>query len=330
MIDRRTFVGVIAGCMIGIQPDAGAQQPSRVSRVGFFYFGSRQSSLTLGRYNAFVDGMRELGYVEGKNLLIEARFADAEAARLPGIVAELVRLKVDVIVATGSPVYRALRNANTVIPIVVTVTADPTIEGLAASLARPGGNFTGLSDTAVVLGPKHLELLMSIAPQLARVGVLLNPSNGAHGDQLRGLTLAAQKVGVRVVTANAATLADIEPGFVSLARERADACILFGDTFFIEQLQQIAQSAARHRMPSIYLPHQYAKAGGLMSYGPDFTDNFRRSATFVDKILKGTKPGELPFEQPTRYILAINLKTAKALGLTIPQTLLLRADEVIE
>jgi putative ABC transport system substrate-binding protein len=307
-----------------------AQQREQVWRVGFFYFASRQSSLASGRYNAFVQGMRELGYVEGKNLVIEARFGDSDAERLPGLAAELVRSKVDVIVATGSPVYRALRQVNTTIPVVVTVTADPMIEGLAASLARPGGNFTGLSDTATVLGPKHLELLMSVAPRLTRIGVLLNPDNGSHQVQLQGVRLAAQKVGVRVVTSSAAAVADLESGFVSLAREHADALMMFGDTFFTQQLQQIAETAARRRMPSIYLPREYAQAGGLMSYGPDFVDNFRRAATYVDKILKGTKPGELSFQQPTKYLLAINLRTARALGLTVPQTLLLRADEVID
>jgi putative ABC transport system substrate-binding protein len=160
--------------------------------------------------------------------------------------------------------------------------------------------------------------------------VLLNPDNGSHQPQLQGLILAAQKIGVQVVKASAATAADIESGFVSLARERAGALMLFGDTFFTQQLQQIAQGAVKHRMPSIYLPREYAQAGGLMSYGPDFVDNFRRAATYVDKILKGAKPGELSFEQPTRYLFAINLRTAKALGLRVPQTLLLRADEVIE
>ena len=329
MMNRRMFVGGIAGSIFGLPPGASAQQRDKVWRIGFLYFGSRQSSLMTGRYNAFVEGMRELGYVEGKNLVIEARFADSEVQRLPDLAAELVRLKVEVIVATGSPVYRALRLANTAIPIVVTVTADPMTAGLAASLARPGGNFTGVSDTAAVLGPKHLELLMSAVPQLARVGALLNPSNDSHRNQLQGLTLAARKVGVRVVTASAATLADIEPAFASLARERTDACMLFGDTFFTQEIQQIAQTAGKHRMPSIYPPREYARAGGLMSYGSDFADNFRRAATFVDRILKGTKPGELPFEQPTRYFLAINIKTAKTLGLNIPQTLLLRADEVI-
>jgi len=330
MMNRRTIVAALASILAGLPFSAGAQQQGKAWRVGFFYFGSRQSALTTGRYNAFVEGMRELGYVEGKNLIIEARFGDAETARLPGLASDLVRLKVDAIVATGSPVYSALRHANVPIPIVVTVTADAVLEGLATSLAQPGGNFTGLSDTGAELGPKQIELLKSALPKMSRAGVLLNPSNGSHPAQLQGLTLAAQNVGIQVVTANAARVADIESGFVSLAREGADAVIMFGDTFFTQQLQQIAQTAVKHRLPSIYLTHEYAEAGGLMSYGSDLVDNFRRAASYVEKIFKGAKPGELPFQQPTRYFLAVNLKTARTLGLAMPPTLLLRADEVIE
>jgi putative ABC transport system substrate-binding protein len=329
-MDRRTFIVGVATGVLAVPRGAFAQQQGRVSRIGFFYFGSRQSSLDTGRYNAFVQGMRELGYIEGKNFVIETRFGDGKIERLPGLAAELVRLNVDAIVATGSPVYNALRNATSTVPIVVTVTFDRVIEGLAASLARPGGNVTGLSSTAADLGPKQFELLMAVVPQMSRIGVLLNPGNPAHPAQMKLLMLAAQKVGVQVVLAEAGTVADIEPGFASLARERADAVILFGDTFFVQQVQQIAQAALKHRVASIYVIHEYPKAGGLMSYGADTVENFRRAATYVDKILKGAKPGELAFEQRARYSLAINLRTAKALSLTIPQSLLLRADEVIQ
>ena len=330
MLDRRTFIGSIAGGVLAVPLGAFAQEQVKVWRIGFFYFGSRQSALDTGRYDAFVQGMHELGYIEGKNVVIETRFGDGKVERVPGLAAELVRLKVDVIVATGSQTYSVLRHATTTIPIVVTVTADPVIEGLATSLARPGGNFTGLADTAGEHGPKELELLMATVPKLSRVGVLLNPNNVAHPDQVKRLTSAAQGVGVQVVRAEASTVAEIEPGFAALARERADAVVLFGDSFFVQQFQQIAQAAFKHRVPSIAWIHDYAQAGGLMSYGADVVDNFRRAATYVDKILKGARPGELPFEQPARYTLAINLKTAKALGLTIPQSLLLRADEVIQ
>jgi putative tryptophan/tyrosine transport system substrate-binding protein len=329
-MDRRTFISGVASSIVALPLGAFAQQQDKVWRIGFFYFGSRQSALDTGRYPAFVQGMRELGYIEGKNVIIETRFGDGKVDRLRGIVAELVRSKVNVIVATGSAAYRALEHAAASIPIVVTVTADPMIDGLAESLARPGGNFTGLTDTAADLGPKQIELLMAVVPQLSRAGVLLNPDNVSHPVQMKRLMLAAQNVGVQVVLAEAGTIADIEPGFAALARERANAVILFGDTFFVQQLQQIAQAAIKYRVPSMYTLHEYVEAGGLMSYGADLVDNFRRAATYVDKILKGARPGDLPFEQAARYSLAINLKTAKALGITIPQSLLVRADEVIQ
>ena len=329
MMNRRMCIGIVASGALAAQREAFAQQESKVWRIGFFYFGSRQSSLDSGRYQAFVMGMRDLGYVEGKNLKIEARFGDGKFERLQDLATEFTRLKVDAIVATGGPVYVALQRATKTIPVVITVTADPVLAGVATSLARPGGNFTGLSDNGAELMPKQLELLMSVVPRLSSVGVLLNPTNDSHPVQAKQLASLAQKLTVKVVSAKAATVADIEPGFASLVRERADAVMLFGDTFFVQQFQDIAQAALRHRMPSIYLTHQYAQAGGLMSYGPDLLDNFRRAASYVDRILKGAKPGDLPFEQPVRYSLAINLQTAKAIGLTIPQSLLLRADEVI-
>ena len=211
MMDRRTFIAGAAGGLLALPLSAFAQQPGKVWRIGFFYFGTRQSSLDTGRYNAFVEGMRELGYVEGKNLVIEARFGDGKIDRLPPIATELVQLNVDAIVATGSPVYSALRFATTSIPIVVTVTTDPVIEGLAASLARPGGNFTGLTDTAADLGAKWLELLRAAVPQLSRLGVLLNPDNVSHPTQMKRIMLPAQKIGVQVVLADVAANFDERP-----------------------------------------------------------------------------------------------------------------------
>jgi putative tryptophan/tyrosine transport system substrate-binding protein len=329
-MDRRRFLASAAGSALVLPLGAHAQAQGKVWRVGFFYFGTRQSALDTGRYEAFVQGMRDLGYVDGKNVAIEARFGDGKIDQLPVLAAELVRANVDVIVATGSPVYSALRFATTKIPIVVSVTTDPIIEGLAASLARPGGNFTGLTDTAADLGAKQLELLKSVVPKLSRLGVLLNPENVTHPTQMKRVMLPAQRIGIQVVLADAGTVAEIEPGFAALAQVHSDAVMLFGDTFFVQQLQQIAQAALKYRLASIYLIRQYAIAGGLMSYGPDIVDNFRRISTYVDKILKGAKPAEMPFEQPSRYVLAVNLKTARSLGLTIPQSVLLSADEVIQ
>ena len=309
-------------------PAVEAQVTGRPGRVGFLYFGSRDTGVGPERYAAFLEGMRELGYADGKNVVIEARFADSSAERVPGLIEELVRLKVDVVVATGSPVYRALRRQAPTLPVVVTVTADPLIEGMAAGVARPGGSFTGLTDTAADISPKQLELLRSLAPKLSRVGVLMNPDNGTHPRQTTRFILAGQKIGVHVRLAEASSVEGIEPGVAALARERVDAVILFGDTFFSQQLSQIAQAALKHRLPSVYTIREYAAVGGLLSYGANLTDNFRRAATYVDKILKGAQPGDLPFEQPTRYVLAVNLKTAQALGLTVPQSVLLQANSV--
>ena len=298
--------------------------------MGFLYFGSRQSSLDTGRYDAFVQGMRELGYVEGTNFIIEARFADGKPERLPALAAELVRLKVDVIVATGTPAYRALQHATTTIPVVITVTFDPVGDGFAASMARPGGNFTGLTLGAADLGPKLLELLKAATPKLSRVAVLVHPGNPAHPQRLVRIMSAAQKIRIQVVLAEAGTVPEIEREFAMMTKERANATIILADGFFLQESRIVAAQALKHRLPSISQLREYAEAGGLMSYGPNSVDNFRRAATYVDKILKGAKPGELPFEEPTRYHLLINRKTALSLSLTIPQALLGQADEVIQ
>jgi len=212
----------------------------------------------------------------------------------------------------------------------MTVAADPVGDGFAKSLARPGGNFTGLSDNNAELRPKQIELLRIAVPKLSRIAALLNPANKGIPAQLNSIQAVAQKVGVQVVRADGPTVDGIELSFAEMSRERVQAVIILNDTFFVQQLRQIANLAIKHRLVSIYGSRDYAEAGGLMGYGPDITDNFRRAATYVDKILKGAKPGELPIEQPTRYFLTINSKTAKAIGLTIPSELLLRADKVIE
>ena len=330
MLSRRRFLGALSASLLAPPPAAQAQPPGKVGRVGFLYFGSRHTGVGATRYAAFLEGMRELGYVEGKNVIVEARFAESQPERLADLVAELLRLKVDVIVATGGPAYRVLQRTTAAPPVVVTVTNDPVGDGLAASLARPGGNFTGLTDTAGDLTLKQLELLKVVSPKLSRVSVLTNRTNASHARQATQLTLTSQKLGIQVTLGEASTAAQIEPTMASFALERADVVVLFGDAFFSQQLRQIAGSALKHRLPSVYIIRDYAEAGGLMSYGAPLTDNFRRAATFVDKILKGAHPGDVPFEQPTRYVLAINLKTARALGLTIPPSFLARADQIIE
>jgi putative ABC transport system substrate-binding protein len=274
--------------------------------------------------------MRELGYIEGKNFVVEARFADGEGAALPGLAAELISGKVDVIVATGTPVTLALRKATRTVPIVSTVSSDPAGDGSSASLARPGGNITGLSNFAPELSQKQVELLTACVPKLSRLAVLVNPSNAEHSGRLKLVESAARKVGMRVLAVHGGTPDEITSSFAAMARDRAEAVLILGDTFFLQQMRRIADLALKYRLPSVFLNPELVEAGGLMSYGPNFTDNFRRAASYVDKILKGAKPADLPIEQPTKFELVINLKTAKALGLTIPQSLLLRADQVIE
>jgi putative ABC transport system substrate-binding protein len=262
--------------------------------------------------------------------VIETRFADGKTGPLPDLAAELVRLKVDVIVATGTPVYQALQKATKIIPIVITVSADPVGEGFAASLARPGGNITGLSSANLDLTAKHLELLMTAVPRLSRVAVLINPAHRGHPARLKIIQAAALKTGMQVLPVDAPTPDGIERGFASMSRERAQAVIILGDSFFDQQERQITALALKHRLPSIFVVRDYVEAGGLMSYGQNLADNYRRAATYVDKILKGAKPGDLPIEQPTKFELVVNLKTAKALGIRIPNSILVRADKVIE
>jgi putative ABC transport system substrate-binding protein len=275
--------------------------------------------------------MGERGYVEGKNLIIEWRFADGEYERLPALAAELVRLKVDVIVASTSPAIRAAQKATTTIPIVFPTTGDPVGSGFVASLARPGGNITGLSNVNLDISAKLLELLMTMVPRLSRVAVLGNPGSSTYAAILKSIQAAALKiVGVRVFSVEARTREEIERGFVLMTQERADGVIVAADPFLILQARQIALLAVQHRLPSITQPPVYAEAGGLMSYGQSIADSHRYAAAYVDKILKGAKPADLPVEQATKFMLVVNMKTAKALGLTIPPSLLLRADRVIE
>jgi len=330
MTTRRGFLVSLGTTLAAVSRPVHAQQPSKTARIGFFNLTSRQSVLDTGRYNAFVQGMRELGYTEGSNLVIEARFADGSVERLPALAGELVRLKVDVIVVGGTSALRALHHATTTIPIVVTVTNDPVGDGFAASLARPGGNITGLSITAGDLGAKHLDLLKTAVPKLSRVALLLHPENPGHPLQLRRVMSAAQKIGIQLVLAEAGAASDIEQAFATMRKLRADAAIILGDSMFLQEMRLIATQALAHRMPSISVQPEFAEMGGLMSYGASLVDNYRRAAAYVDKILKGAQPGDLPFEQPTRYELVINRKTSLALRLTIPQSLLLQASQVIQ
>jgi putative ABC transport system substrate-binding protein len=307
-----------------------AQQQGKVWHIAYLDFGSRQSAVDSGRYDALMQGLREQGYVEGKNFVLEARYADGNADRLDGFAAELVRQKIDLIVSIGTVGSRAAHRATATIPIVVTNTSDPVREGFAASLARPGGNITGLSSGTGDTVQKLVELLIVAVPKLKRIAVISNLASGSHSPMLLSIQAAARQAGKQVLPVSVRTPDEIELGFATMVRDRTDAVIILGDTFLFSQRAQIAGLALKHRLPSIYPSSAYPEAGGLMSYGRDPIENFRRAGIFVDKILKGAKPGDIPFEQPTRYYLVINRKTANALSVKISGELLTRADKVVE
>jgi len=274
--------------------------------------------------------MRDLGYIEGKNCILERRFADGKYDRLPALAAELVRLKMDVIVAGAPPSVQAAHQATATIPIVLIAVPDPVGEGFVTSLSRPGGNITGLSTIVTEVSVKHLELLRAAVPRLSRVAVLINPLNPSDSLILEQIHGAAYTAGVKVAPVEASTAGQIETGFRAMTRARAGALIVAADELFDSQRNQIAKLALTNRLPMISSSQDLTEAGGLMSYGQDLAEHYRRAATYVDKILKGAKPGDLPVEQPTLLEFVINRKTAKALGLAIPKELLLRADQVID
>ena len=330
MKTRRRLLVALGGGLLTAPLAAFAQQKGKVWRIGFLAARSRPESLDSDFFGGFPQGMRELGYVEGRNLVIEWRFADGRNERLLDLATELVQLKVDVILVAGTPATSAAQKTTTTIPIVMGNTNDPVGGGFVKSLARPGGNVTGLSNLLVDLGPKHLEMLASMVPKLPRVAVLRNPANSSNVRNLESIQAAAQQIGKVILAVEARTAKEIESAFLMMTQQNTDAVIVLTDAFLVDQRRQIAELATRNRLPSISSFREYTEAGGLMSYGPNFRDNFRRAATYVDKILKGAKPADLPVEQPTKFELVINMKTAKALGLTIPQSILVRADSVIE
>ncbi len=284
-------------------------------------------------WKAFRQGLRDLGYIEGRNLMIEYRNAEGKLDRLPALAAELVALKVDVIVAGNTRAALAAKQSTRTLPIVFTNAADPVASGLVTSLARPGGNVTGLSNLSSELVGKCLEQLTHAVPGVSRVAVLWQPG-GLGGrtdkDMLKEADLAARALGVRLQVVEARGPDDFDRAFSEMTRARAGALTVLSSTMFLVERRRLTDLAARHRLPTVFPFREGVDAGGLMSYGMDFPDLFRRAATYVDKILKGAKPGDLPVEQPTKFELVINLKTAKALGLTIPQSVLGRADEVIQ
>jgi putative tryptophan/tyrosine transport system substrate-binding protein len=306
-----------------------AREAGKVPRVGSL--GPRTRADGAPFLDAFVRGLRDLGWVEGKNIAIEYRWAEGRSDRLAELAADLVRLKVDVILAANTQAAVAARNATRTIPIVMGTAGDPVAIGLVASLAQPGGNVTGLSfSVGLEMFTKELEMLKETVPSVHRVAVLSNPTNPAHTQWTKDAPLAARSLGVQFQILQTRGPGELDNAFAAMTRERAGALLVLADSLFALHRARVQGLAAKNRLPAMYGSREYAEAGGLMSYGVDVRANFRRAAAYVDKILRGVKPADLPVEQPTKFELVINQRTAKALGLTIPQSMLLRADEVIQ
>ena len=328
---RFRTVAVIVALALGILLTpllAEAQQLTKVPRIG--YLGAGSYSSRTARIEAFRQGLRELGYVEGKNILIEYRWAEDKLDRLPDLAVELVRLKVDVIVTGGSRSTRDAKEATVTIPIVMAQDNDPVGSGFVASLARPGGNITGLSTLRPEISGKQLELLREIVPRLSRVAVLGNSTQPGNVQMLKEVELAAGAFGVKLQYLDVRDPKDIETAFRAASKGRADAVLVLPSPVVLSQRTQVVGLAVKSRRPAIYPFPEFVEDGGLMTYGVSLTDLFRRAATYVDKILKGRTPADLPVEQPTKFEFIINLKAAKQIGLTIPPNLLARADKVIK
>lgn len=321
---RRTAIGVLAAI-----PLLGFGQ-GRPAKIGFLYFASRKAAIDSRRYPAFLRGMSELGHVEGKSFIIEARFADGQAERLPALVAELVNARMDVIVAAGNPAIDAAHRATKTVPIVIAQSPDPVAQGWAVSLARPGKNVTGLTSATSEIEIKLIEFVRAAVPGLRTAAVLSNPTNPSHSARVATIGNAGRKMELSISPFAAQSSEEFAPTFKRIVQEGAQALIIMGDTYFLSQAPRLAALALEHRLPSAHTASDYADVGGLLAFGIDIPDNFRRAAGYVDKILKGAKPADLPIERPRKFELAINLRTARALGLTISKTLQFQADRLLD
>ena len=324
-MERRAFLGAVTGGLLAAPLVAEAQQAGKVYRVGILSSDSAQDP----RVRAFREGLRDLGYIEGRNLIITGRWADGDLARLPEMAAELIASQVDVIVTLGPAAWAAKQQTRTV-PIVIAFSGDTVATGIVPSLARPGGNITGVSFMSTDLAAKRIELLKDAFPRIARLGVLYNPDEVATTPELHETEKAARTLGVKLDLLQSHRADELESLFATASRDGVDALIVFAHGFAYRNGKRIVELAAQYHRPTMYGYREFVEIGGLMSYGPNLLAVVRRAATHVDKILKGANPGDLPLEQPTKFDLVINLKTVKALGLTIPPALLARADEVIE
>jgi putative ABC transport system substrate-binding protein len=329
-MQRRRFILAALGGLLGVPFGVDAQPAGNARRIGYLSSGS-SSMAAPPVIDAFRQGLRDLGWVEGQNLVIDYRFAESSFDRLPDLAAELVRQNVEIIVATSTPAAVAAKRATTTIPVVMVNIGDPVGLGLIASLPRPGGNVTGISfSVGLEIIGKQLELLKETVPAVRRVAILSNPANPATAVAISNVKAAAQSLGLELKLLEVGAPDELDGAFAAMAREKVGAVLVVSDTMFGAQRARLADLAAKTRLPSMHGTRSNVEAGGLMYYGPNFPDQWRRGASFVDKILKGTNPADLPVEQPTKFELVVNLKTAKALGITIPQKVLARADEVIQ
>ena len=332
-MNRRSFITLLGGAAAAWPLGAHAQQAGKVNRIGFLVTGALDSAEAQAILDAFRRGLHERGYVEGQDIVIEYRGADGKMERFPELATELVRLNLDLIVAGNTPAARAVREATTTIPIVVPNMGDPVGDGLVASLARPGGNITGMTFLGPELATKRLELLKQALPTISRVAALWHP--GVYGESttremIRKMEAAARTLLVQLQLVEVREAAEFDQAFLAMVRERADALIVLPSPMLFNERRHIVDLATRHRLPSIAMARELAELGGLMAYGASIRDLFRRAGVYVDMILQGAKPADLPVQQPTKFELVINLKTAKALGVDVPPTLLAIADEVIE
>jgi putative ABC transport system substrate-binding protein len=326
VMPRRAFVAAIAGGLLLVAPLAAQAQPVGVPRIGIL----APTTCLHPNYQALREGLRALGYVEGQTIVIECREAAGRYERVAEMTAELVQLKVDVLITDGLLPARAAKQATKTIPIVMGAIGDPVGSGLVDSLARPGANITGLTLATAEMNTKRLELLKAMAPESTRVALLTNPGNPGAAQGIRESEAAARSLGLKIRVVDARGPEDFERAFADMVKERVNAVVLLPDPILFDQRTRIIALAAKYRLPAVGEAREFADAGGLMTYGPRIDENFRRAAFFVDKVLRGAKPGDLPVEQPTTFELVINRKTARALGLTVPASLLQRADRVIE
>jgi len=328
LISRRAFVASVTGGLLSAPLAAGAQPAGKVHRIGFL--GNSTAALEANLVQPFRDGLRELGYVEGRDVAIEYRWAEGQYERFPALIAELIALKVEVLVTAGTPAALAVKRATTTIPLVMVAVGEPVGTGLVKSLARPGGNLTGLVSIAPDLEGKRLELLTEIVPKLSSVAFLSNPANPFHATSEKQARTAARSLHLKVEFFPVRAESEFERAFLAMGGQRPGALVMLADRLFLHHRARIVEFAAQNRLPAVYAYTELVEAGGLMSFGPSYPGMHRRAAYFVDRILKGDKPADLPMEQPSKFELLINLKTARALGLVIPQPVLLRADHLIQ